>query len=309
MPSIDERLRKELERIASPADPSDALERVAEKRARRRVVRRAQRATLVVAVLAGTIAGAYGLTLVFPSGPAGGVGGSTSPSVTSSPADPRTAIGPACGISELSADLDGDGAPDTLLAYAPVDQGVSCDDPDLSLAYRMSAFLATGERFDQAIPDCTWPYACRPFAAPDVDGDGSPEIAVQTMAGASTVQVRLYETVGQPWEGPMQAIRVSPPGDPDGGFPPGPATFELYGSVTHLGSLRCETGPEGSPALVYSAGIMQEPGTYRVHETWFTLEGGWLGVMDVRDDTVTDTDPRFRRLEQGSDVCGAPIAS
>ncbi len=308
MPGIDERLKHELERLAAPADPSRAFERVARKHARRRVARRLQTGALVVAVLALTVAGTYGLMRVF------GVGSSTTPGDNGSPTapptsvDPRTTIGPACGISELRADFDGDGRRDTLLTYAPIDQGVSCDAPDLTLEYRMAVFLAAGERFDQPVPDCTWPYACRPFAVPDLDGNGRPDIALQVMAGASTVQVELFATVGNPWSGTIAQLSVAAPGDPEAAFAPGPARFDLYGSVTHQGALRCQDGGDGLPMLIYTKATMQEPGMFLVHETEFTLDGSVLSVAGTRDYTVTDSDPRFRRLEQGSEVCGASIA-
>jgi hypothetical protein len=57
MSRLDDRLTRELERAARPANPSAVFERVDRKRARRAVVRRLQAGGLVVVVLAGTIGG------------------------------------------------------------------------------------------------------------------------------------------------------------------------------------------------------------------------------------------------------------
>lgn len=115
--------------------------------------------------------------------------------------EPRRAIGPACDIAELRRDFDGDETADTLLTYAPIETDVSCDEPNLALEYRMSVFLATGDRIDQPVVDCKWRYACLPFAAPDIDGNGRSDIVLQVLAGASTVQVELFAIIGDPWSG------------------------------------------------------------------------------------------------------------
>jgi hypothetical protein len=259
----------------------------------------------VVAFLLFGAAGAFAWAALRPSAPIPTGGGTGSPLPT--PVYPRTAIGPACGIYELRADFDGDARPDTLLTYAPTDPGVSCEDPDLTLAYRMAVFLADGRRFEEPVPDCTWPTACRPLAGPDLDGDGRPDIALQVMAGASTVQVELFATVGTPWSGTIARLSVAAPGDPEGGFAPGPASFELYGSVTHQGALRCLSGGDGLPILRYTKATMREPGTFSVHETEFVLDGSVLSVVGVRDSTVSEQAPGFGRLEQGSAICGAAL--
>jgi tol-pal system beta propeller repeat protein TolB len=62
---LEDRLRHELESIASPADPAGVVERVLARATRRRLLRRAQVAGLALAVIAGTIAGTYALSKVF----------------------------------------------------------------------------------------------------------------------------------------------------------------------------------------------------------------------------------------------------
>ncbi|MBI2238859.1 MAG: PD40 domain-containing protein, partial [Actinobacteria bacterium] len=72
MPGIDERLKHELERLAAPADLSGAFERIASKRRRHRALRKVWTSLLGVAVIAGTVAGAYSLNRVFRVGAGGG---------------------------------------------------------------------------------------------------------------------------------------------------------------------------------------------------------------------------------------------
>lgn len=65
--ALDERLRRELERAAQPADPSGLYEDLIRRRERRRIFRKVQIGVLAAAVVAGSIAGVYGLSLVFSS--------------------------------------------------------------------------------------------------------------------------------------------------------------------------------------------------------------------------------------------------
>lgn len=66
--ALDERLRTELERAARPADPSGLYEHLIRRRERRRIVRKVQTGLLTVAVITGSIAGVYILSLVFREG-------------------------------------------------------------------------------------------------------------------------------------------------------------------------------------------------------------------------------------------------
>jgi Tol biopolymer transport system component len=67
LPGFDERLRQHLERLAPPADPSGAFDRVLERKIRRRLMRRFQAAGLAVAVVAATIGGTFALVRAFDS--------------------------------------------------------------------------------------------------------------------------------------------------------------------------------------------------------------------------------------------------
>jgi len=67
LPGFDDRLRQNLERLAPPADPSGAFDRVLEKKIRRRIARRVQAAGLAFVVVAATVGGTFALVHVFRS--------------------------------------------------------------------------------------------------------------------------------------------------------------------------------------------------------------------------------------------------
>jgi hypothetical protein len=66
--AVDERLRRALEEAGRPADPSGIYEHLIRRRERRRIARRVQSGVVAVVVVAGSIAGFYGLSRVFDPG-------------------------------------------------------------------------------------------------------------------------------------------------------------------------------------------------------------------------------------------------
>jgi Tol biopolymer transport system component len=68
LPDPEDRLRSALERLAPPADPAGAYERIVEKKIRRQIYRKFQATALTIVVLAGTIGGTIGLVRVFRAG-------------------------------------------------------------------------------------------------------------------------------------------------------------------------------------------------------------------------------------------------
>ena len=80
MSRLDDRLTKDLDRAARPADPAGAFEAIDRRRERRAVLRRAQTALLATVVLAGSVGGVLVLNRAF-RGEGGGrtAGGDTTP--------------------------------------------------------------------------------------------------------------------------------------------------------------------------------------------------------------------------------------
>jgi hypothetical protein len=71
LPDLDDGIRRELERLARPGDPSGALDQVIRAKRRLRVMRRVQAAALTVAVVAGTAGAVLALDRAFRPPPSG----------------------------------------------------------------------------------------------------------------------------------------------------------------------------------------------------------------------------------------------
>jgi len=79
LPGFDDRLKQHLEKVAPPADPSGAFDRILEKKIRRRLMRRFQAAGLAVAVVAATVGGTFVLVRAFESRNDHRLGGTAGP--------------------------------------------------------------------------------------------------------------------------------------------------------------------------------------------------------------------------------------
>lgn len=331
---VDARIRREMDRLTRPVDEAGVFEYVARRKARRRSVHRAQVAALAVAVVAGTAAGAYGLSRLFaPAGEAvpGGTpfesvtvtpAPSVSPSAepTSAPSPTATAPSPTptidpqailCDISSIDADVDGDGSVDDVTVFSPAR---TCESAEVGQSYWIRLAFGgegRGELEPQFLEACQPPYSCRLIAAPDLKADGSAELAIQTVPGASVLWFTLYrfdpEGVGG---GPgFVRIEVAPPGDPwheEFGLPPGPALFGLYGSVTHLHGIRCQPESGADWIVVTALRTEKDADLYDVHESQFSLEGAALVLTATADYPDTPVD-QLDVVVPTADLCGAPF--
>src|SRR5205823_14311154 len=146
------------------------------------------------------------------------------------------------------------------------------------------------------------------FAAPDLNGDGTAELAVQVAAGASTEVFELYELEGVDTAGGARFVRiaVAPPGDPwndQYGLPPGPGLFAWGGSVADLHGATC-VDREGQHQLVLRTGLPSTAtaDSYDVHDTFLTLAGDMLTAVGSDDVNVSSQYPLVP-----PDLCGSPI--
>jgi hypothetical protein len=115
--ALDERLKRELERAARPADPSGLYEHLIRRRERRRIARKVQSAALAVVVVLGSIGGFYALTRVFREG-----------------APPVAAPSVSNGLIVVSRDVPGEGV--HLFAVLPYEWEARKLTPDGRAAYR-----------------------------------------------------------------------------------------------------------------------------------------------------------------------------
>jgi len=317
---LDDRLRRDLERAARPADPAGVYEELIRRRERRRIAHRIEATALAVAVVAGTIAGTYALSRVFWADTTT-AGGDGSPSATAAPTPSPTPaassdIGlgfPVCNVTSVEGQF-GD-AQGVWTAYVATKRGDVGPCPNASEADNVVAVDVTGDgQADAAYGPFGCQGGCSAFAAPDIDGDGTDELLVQDVA-FSIAGLRLFEVGwigGTVADGPfLSPVTVAPPGDPAGGFEPGnQLRLWLGGDGFQLDALRCEAGPDGQVLVATSAESKPHDSPNAVwyaHETTFRLRhDGKLDVLGTRDfqEPATSDLPSFATRRP---PCGAAL--
>jgi hypothetical protein len=310
----DERLRRELERAARPADPSGVYEDLIRRRERRRLRQRVRRGALAVAVVVGSGVGLYGLSLVFgdsergraPSPAATAPAGSPTASAPP-PAGEDIGLGfPVCDVTSVA----GDFAPGVVgRAFVATRTGDTGDCPTDEGASQLVAVDVTGDgEADASYGPLECDPFCSAFAAPDVDGDGSDELLVQNVQ-FSIAGLRLYDVGHEPAE--VGPVTLSTPGYPGGGLLPG-IEPQLWtgGDAFQTTGLRCEDRAGGRVLVLTSAS--EEPpdsvdSMWIASEITFRLDAdGTAAVIDHRtfEEPATSDAPSFAT---GPTICGAPV--
>jgi hypothetical protein len=136
-----------------------------------------------------------------------------------------------------SGDFDGDGNPDELLTYQ-----VGPDD------WRVRVVFSDGGGADSSVGDAMDFAPPRPIGGLDLDGDGSQEAFLTVGAGASTIQIGIFEVSA------CVATRVTANGVP--------AAFSVGASVG-----------AGSGLVCLGDGVVRRNFAQRVDES--TFEGGY----------------------------------
>ena len=157
MARLDDRLRRDLERAARPADPSGVYESLIRRRERRRISRKVQAGALAFVVIAGTAAGVYGLSRVFPGG-------------SETPGDAGSV--PSNGIIVFSRDIRGKG--EHLFAASPDGSDVRRLTPDGRATYRSPDVSPDGRTIVVAHEIPSFEPGLSVLALLPIDG-GSPE--------------------------------------------------------------------------------------------------------------------------------------
>jgi hypothetical protein len=313
MSRLDDRLAQELERIARPVDSAQAFERVDRRRSRLHLRRRIQSAGLVVVVLLGTIGGFMFLSDAFRDGRTE-IGGSVTPTPGATITTPPTPIDmglafPVCDVLSVSADFDGNGTSDTASVATKMSDVGGCPAPGTSTEVLVVDLDGDGKA-DRVGGPLSCPTGCEPFATPDIDGDGLPEIALLVDRQADgTERIQLWDLTTPPGGSLAVIPFVEANGDP--------ATFS-WGTVDNFGG----AGPEVfgvSCRLFPSAGILTStplvrawhaipigPGSWHISEHGYHVVGTDLRSAFKDSYDVPGEETAFP--DGGGDtMCGAPV--
>jgi hypothetical protein len=315
MAGDEQGLREALRRAAEPPGTSGAFDEIARRRVRYRLRKRVGRAMLVVVVIAGagaatwTLARSFGLgtsRVATPppatapaTGPAPYVPPPTAPVTSGQPSPPSEAD---CRqSSSVQGDFDGDGA-------AEVARLQRCGD-GWFLDIEHPGRIGPVPRW--AFPECR--VGCTLLAAPDVNADGTDELAVVPLA-FTILDVVLFDASDE-LAGPV-VITVAAPGDPAGQFEPGrPARLGFGGDAFSAFNVRCETRA-GARVMVATAAESlphdRVDARWHVHETVlrFAAADDAFHVVSVDAYTLPTGGPEDQRLFADNNLfCGAPTAS
>ena len=219
-----------------------------------------------------------------------------------------------CDESTIRGDFDGNGRADTATVLR-----ARCSVLAEPAAWAIQMDW-NGPTAVWAVRECVeW---CQALAAPDLDGDGRDELAIQIEAFSIHI-FHVYTAL--PRETGPVALQVASPGDPDGGFEPGAApTFSAGGDGFWTYNIRCDRRADGRVIVVTAAESLPHDSpdaVWHVHETVLRLARadpsnvpdpttGEFEVVSVGAFTVPTDDPEQRPLFfDYADLCGAPLAT
>ncbi|CAN5694400.1 hypothetical protein BH20ACT1_BH20ACT1_05290 [soil metagenome] len=165
----------------------------------------------------------------------------------------------ATDVSEVSADVDGDGAPDRVVAYREADGN-----------RRVAVELAAGgtAAVDASESSIDGPAPLSVLGGVDLGGDGQTVLAV-TSAGASVVVVGLFQFVE------CALARVSLEGGQ-------PAELPVGGGVTHGDGLACT-----DESLVRLSATSTDGETFSTTDTRYRVDGNTLVEIGAESATLT----------------------
>jgi hypothetical protein len=278
MTKLDDTLRRDLDRIATPADPSGVVEAI-ERRARRRGrIRRAGSAVLAIVVVVSTVAGVGLLRRAFapvPTPPAGGTSASVEPTPETSPTATATALpglaAPMCTVSAMQGSFGGP-TPGTWFVATVASDG-KCPAPG-----RGSGIVAVDANGDDTVDtstriDCV--TACEAMAAPDIDGDGVSELVVSVGPTDAAARYELFTNI-EPGIEPL-AFDCANCGAP---------TFTWGGPDTDLAGAYCLPRHDGPDLVSWTAHETDDGAHYDVEETTIDVTGSLMTVVDRWTSTV-----------------------
>ena len=220
-----------------------------------------------------------------------------------------------CQVSEIEAQLDGEGAADTAVVATRLGVGGRCPSViDEAQAY-VGVDLDDDGRVDTAYgPISCEVYYCRAFAAPDLDGDdGKRELLVVESAG-SIIGLGVYALGGEATssDGGAQVVRIEigEPDLPQTGFVTGePARIFIGGDEGWSYRLRCEdqgtNGMNRFLSIERAFRPVDGTGFATVDQTTLIYIHQRLAVFDAMEPERTASDDPLG--SQPEELCGTAI--
>jgi dipeptidyl aminopeptidase/acylaminoacyl peptidase len=261
-----------------------------------------------IAYVAGVTGGPGSLVVMEPDGAhpvtilnSGVIGISWQPlPVTATPAPATADLGlgfPVCDVRSMSADLDGDGISDTASVATKMSDVGGCPAPGTATEVLVADLNGDGKA-DASGGPLACPAGCEPFAAPDVDGDGFPEIAlVVDRPSDGTRRIQLWDLT-TPAGGSLAVIPfIDANGDP--------ATFSWGSDGTNRYGVYCNPSEAGTELIEWQA-IPTGPDSYHVSEHGYLVTGTELQSPFENSFDIPADQPDFP--DGGGDtMCGAPV--
>jgi hypothetical protein len=316
----DRSLRDALHGAADPPGTEGVFDEIDRRRTRYRLRRRVGQVTLAVVILAGTGAATWTLTRSFGLGNGGvatpppatntppTLAPTTAPVPTSTPAHTPSDAGtppsptptePDCRqTTTVQGDFDGDGEPETARLQR-------CSDVWFVSVFQLGR---TGLVPKWEVPQCD--LGCSILAAPDIDVDGTDELALRT--GAFTIDDVILFDASDGEAGPV-AITVAEPGDPPGQFDPGePGVFGFGGDAFSTYNVRCEARQDGQVMIATAAESLPHDSvdaSWHVHRTVLRFAPADTELLLVAVDEYTlptNSAEEHRLFADHEHFCGAP---
>lgn len=182
-------------------------------------------------------------------------GGEACPTVAPPAAD-------AASLTELQADVDGDGAGDAVSVYGTAE------------GWHLRVDLGAGGAAEETLTTVATDTA-NIETTRDLDGDGDDELWVVVGHGASTVVYGLFDLDGCD----LEAVELAG----------GPAEFAVGGPILLLQGVRCE-----DDGRIDHLGATSEDGeSFTTLDLTYQLEAGELVRVDDDSTTLTADDPAF----------------
>jgi hypothetical protein len=214
-----------------------------------------------------------------------------------------------CDVTRLRGiDLLGDGTEGTAWTATTLRDNGKCK-RDIEDSYLVAVDVTGDGMADASWETLRYCVYCRPYAAADLDGDGSEELLV-IIQGGSVTQYSVFEATESGGSVEFGPVRVAEPGDRKGGFPAGDiASIWVGGDEGFSGKFACENYPD-DPVLVsgWSNHPIEGPDAdiTEVHLVRLELNDGVFEIDALNLEQPTD-DPMPDGFPTGTEGCGIDL--